>query len=100
LQVFLDKLLEIISNMECLIENRIRLCYKTYPKTAKFQILQKSDTLVLQNVSKMSLVEAKAFTRAHAFYDFQILLYNIRGKDKQFNCGGCNEYYYRMRCAG
>ena len=63
MQVFLNKLLEIISNMECLIENRIRLCYKTYPKTAKFQILRKSDTLVLQNVSKMSLVEAKAFTQ-------------------------------------
>ena len=63
MQVFLNKLLEIISNMECLIENRIRLCYKTYPKTAKFQILQKSDTFVLQNVSKMSLVEAKAFTQ-------------------------------------
>ncbi len=63
MQVFLNKLLEIISNMECLIENRTRLCYKTYPKTAKFQILQKSDTLVLQNVSKMSLVEAKAFTQ-------------------------------------
>ena len=63
MQVFLNKLLEIISNMECLIENRTRLCYKTCPKTAKFQILQKSDTLVLQNVSKMSLVEAKAFTQ-------------------------------------
>ena len=33
-------------------KNRIRLCYKTCPKTAKFQILQKSDTLVLQNLSK------------------------------------------------
>ena len=63
MQVFLNKLLEIISNMECLIKNRTRLCYKTCPKTAKFQILQKSDTLVLQNVSKMSLVEAKAFTQ-------------------------------------
>ena len=29
-----------------------RLCYKTCPKIAKFKKVQKSDTLVLQNVSK------------------------------------------------
>ena len=40
--------------------NRIRLCYKTCPKTAKSQKVQESDTFMLQNVSKNSKISKSA----------------------------------------